>query len=157
MQETSELILLDTYVQEHWTRKDRRLARILRVMDNVEGWVFEDEEDFPKMVNKMGRALSSVGSEEIQRGIKLLVVILAYMSSSKALRLLNWLEETHPKVFQAMVESLPGHERPRAARLFQTRLRVMNNLDLMGKVFNPNRSQRITTWLKAQMSQGATE
>lgn len=151
------LILLDTYVQDYWTKRDRRLSRILRVMDNVEYWVLEDEEDFAQGINRLGRHMSMAEPEQLEKVSDQLVIVLAYMSSSKAIRLINWLEEHHPDVFQRLVHRLPSHERSKAAKLLSTRLRVLQSLDLISKVFNPQRSHRIQSWLRTQISQGATE
>lgn len=154
---TDRLILLDTYVQDYWTKKDKRLSRILRVMDNVEFWVMEDEEEFARGINELGRYLTDATPEALEDGGELLITVLAYMSSSKAMRLLNWLEDAHPDVFQKYLKLLSEHDRPKAAKLLGSRLRVLQSLDLISKVFNQQRSQRIAQWLRMHMSQGATE
>jgi hypothetical protein len=147
------LILLDTFVKEFWEKKDKRLSRVLSAMDNVEFWVFEEEEGFAQGVNRIGRYMSEASPEKIEQVIDNLVVLMAYMSSSKSMRMLNWIEENHPQIFQKMMARLPQHFKPKAAGLLGARMRVMNNLELMGRVFNPQRSQRISAWLKSEMPQ----
>lgn len=154
---TDRLILLDTYVADFWAKKDKRLSRIFKVMDNVEYWVMEDEEDFAKGINELGRYLTDASKDSLEEGGELLITILAYMSSSKAMRLLNWLENAHPEVFQKYLKMISDHERPKAAKLLGSRLRILQSLDLISKVFNQQRSQRIAQWLRMHMSQGATE
>lgn len=151
------LILLDTYVGEFWNKKDRRLSRMLNVMDNVEFWVMEDDEDFSKKIGELGRYLTDAEPEMIEEGGDLLISVMAYMSASKSIRLLNWLELNHPEVFQKILLMTSSHKMPKAAKLLGSRLRVLQRLDLISKVFNQQRSQKITQWLKAHMSQGATE
>ena len=150
------LTLLDTYIKEYWQKKDKRLARILKIMDNVEFWVFEDEEDFSSAVSKLGFFISEASPPQIEKVADHLITIMAYMSSSKALRLLNWLEENHPEVFEKYLQKLPAHSRPRAARLLGSRMRVLNGLNLMGRIFSQERSNRINSWLRSQLSQEAT-
>ena len=151
------LTLLDSFVNEFWAKKDRRLSRVLKVMDSVETWVFDDKEDFARSVNEMAGSLSTAGEEKIKESVESLITVMAYMSSSKSLRLLGWLEENYPEVFKKMLEALPGHPKAKAARLLSTRVRVMSNLNLMGKVFNPSRSQKITQWLRSGLSNEASE
>lgn len=155
MSTIDHLILLDTYVQEFWEKKDKRLSRILKIMDNVEYWVFDDEEQFTQGLNRIGRYISSddINPKKIEEVLEDLVTVMAYSSSSKALRILNWLEEHYPELFQKMMGGLDHHDRPKAAQLTGARLKVFKNLDLMGKIFSPNRSQKITSWLKMSSEQ----
>lgn len=150
------LTLLDTYIKEYWQKKDKRLARILKIMDNVEHWVYDDEEDFSTMSSKLGVFISNCTGAEIEKIIDHLIMVMAYISSSKALRFLNWLEEFHPEVFEKYLQRLPLHSRPKTARLMSTRIRVLNGLNVMGKIFSQERSQRINNWLRTQLSQEAT-
>jgi hypothetical protein len=147
---SDKLILLDTFVKEYWGKKDKRLQRILKVMDQVEFWVPDDDEDIDEEISEIGVALADASEETIESAIGSLITALAYMSSSKSLRILAWLEDAHPDLFRSFLLRLDDHTMPKAAKLSSKRMKVIQSLNLMGKVFHPNRSQRIVAWLREQ-------
>jgi hypothetical protein len=147
---SEKLILMDTFVKEFWGKRDKRLQRILKVMDGVEHWVPEGDEDMDDLIAEVGSALSLAEPAAIEASLDVLITALAYMSASKAMRIMTWLEETHPALFREMLERLEDHDQPKAARLSGRRMKVLQSLNLMGRVFNPKRSQRIVAWLRAQ-------
>lgn len=152
------LIFLDTYIKDYWNKKSKRLGRILHTMDQVEYWVMEDEEEFVKGINRLGRKIELAKEERIDMVLDQIVTVIAYMSSSKAIRLINWLEDNHPEILQKIIFRLPKHEKIKAAKLLSTRLKVLQNLELMSKVFGPDKSNRIKIWLTSvSNSQGAVE
>lgn len=153
----NNLILLDTYIRDHWKKKDARLYRTLRLMDNVEFWVLDEDEEFSDKISGLGNLLSNAKQDQIESCIGSLITVIAYTSSSKAIRIVNWIEEEYPDLFQKMMSSVHSHPYPKSAKLFLTRLKTLKNLDLISRIFNPDRSQRINSWLKTLSLQGVNE
>lgn len=130
-------------VQRYWEGRDRRMGKVLQVMENVEDWVVDDVESVARELVNLGRQMSTASKRKLTRHAQDLMMVMAYISCSKALRLLNWLDEVYPGLTFHYAMEARQIDNEDAPKLMLDRLRTMNNLGLLSKVFAPARSRLI--------------
>ena len=139
-------------VQRYWEGRDRRMGKVLHVMENVEDWVVDDVESVARELVNLGRQMSTASKRKLTRHAQDLMMVMAYISCGKALRLLNWLDEVYPGLTFHYAMEARQIDNEDAPRLMLDRLRTMNNLGLLSKVFAPARSRLILELLADEES-----
>lgn len=141
--------LRQSVIEDFWQRKDPRMARILGWMESMEDWMLDDNEDVASSIFALANTLEKVSGKEVVTNADDLLKAMAYMSSPRALRLMNWLEEHFP---QGVTVSLTKHARENeddeTAALLLDRLNTLNRLSLLSKIFAPHRTKMIIDVLK---------
>lgn len=134
-----------------WHDYDKKtLYRIVTSMEGIESWATDDDPKVNEALNHLGEALDKVSSLEIENE-SLLVKILANTRSSRALRLMQFLDGLKPGTASKLLiyaeEQLKNSTTysPDAA-LFLKRNLAFEKLQLLGRIFAP---ERINLVLKA--------
>lgn len=148
MAETT-LNLKKSVVSEYWKKNSSRMARAISVMEGVENWIQDEDQDVSKKINDLSRALAKASDIGITMNIDKLLFVMAYMSSGKAIRIMNWFDENFKKdlsidfVFRAK----DGVEDPVNSLLID-RLQTVKSLNLISSIFSKARTNKIDRILK---------
>ena len=140
-------------VNAFWDSYDRRtLYRVIIALERVESWVVDDIPEIEAALIRLGEVMDQSGNFELKEEAKL-VRILANTRASKALRLLQALDIAKPGsasqlLMQAEEASQEGEGKTPDpyAQLFLRRNLVFERLQLLSRVFAP---QRLSVILKA--------
>lgn len=145
----ASLNLRKSIVAEFWKTRNPRMSMILQWMEDMEDWGMDDDQGFSEalllLVPQMERAERSSMLENAEP----LLQVMAYMSSSRALRLLEWFDEHFPQGLSLeLVELAQESTDDPKAQLMLDRLRALQSLSLLGQVFSPARTRLITNLLR---------
>ena len=144
----SALNLKKSIVTEYWKKADPRMARILSVMENVEHWTVDDTQSVADAISDLAKKMDKSSKETLAKLSEELLYVMGYISSSKALRMVKWMDESHPGLsVHYIMEARQMQEWP-PARLLLDRLQTIKSLSLMGKVFAASRTKLIAALLK---------
>lgn len=138
-----------TSINYFWKQSDQRVSKAISIMENVEHWVVDDVESVAKELIGLGKKMSEVSKESLNENAEELIFIMAYISCGKALRLLNWIDESYPSLsFYYVMNARQTVEDSDQARLLIDRLQTIKTLSMLGKIFSPSRTRLISELLK---------
>lgn len=136
------LNLRKSLVERFWNTQDPRLARILRWMDSTEDWMLDERADVMQALASLGQRISKSDPQAIAEKFDPLLDVLAYMSSSRALRVIEWLDRAHEGALSVrLVQKAMQRQDPKAQILID-RLQALRSLSLLGQIFSPHRIGR---------------
>lgn len=139
---TEPLNLRKSLVERFWNNHDPRLARILRWMDSTEDWMLDERPDVMQALTSLGQRMTKTEPNALADRFDPLIEILAYMSSSRALRIIEWLDRAHAGALSLrLVQKAQSREDARAQILID-RLQALRSLDLLGQIFSQQRIGR---------------
>lgn len=141
-------------VNAFWDTYDRRtLYRVLVSLEQVEHWAIDQEADIEPAVLALGRAIDLAGNFDITKYEDKVIRILASMHAGRAMRVLQALDSVKPGIASQLLmyaeeasvdkNNMVGD---RYAKLFLRRNLVFERLQLLSRLFSP---QRISLILKA--------
>ena len=141
-------------IHAFWDSYDRRtLYRVIVSLERVEHWVLDEESDIEPALLELGRAIDMAGDFDIAGNEAKLIRILANTHASRAMRILQSLDLAKPGTASQLLmhaeessEDGDGRSGDRHAKLFLRRNLVFERLQLLSRVFAP---QRISLVLKA--------
>ncbi len=138
-------------VHVFWHDYDKKtLYRIVTSMEGIETWASDNDRQVDEALNRLGEALESPGPFEIENE-DLLVKILANTRSSRALRLMQFLDTLKPGsasklLMYAEEQNKDLFRHNQDANLFLKRNLAFEKLQLLVRIFAP---ERINLVLKA--------
>lgn len=137
-----QLNLRKSLVERFWTAQDTRLARILRWMDSTETWMLDERQDVMQALASLGQRLNKSDPKAIAERFDPLLDVLAYMSSSRALRVIEWLDRAHEGAISVRLVQKAMQRQDARAQLLIDRLQALRSLSLLGQIFSPQRIGR---------------
>ncbi|MFZ6733213.1 hypothetical protein ACO0LG_14900 [Undibacterium sp. Ji42W] len=151
-------------LQTYWSDVSPGAPYIIGAMDATEDWVLSSEAPLDDELAALVASMPAMLAQAVQSGQKTtfindLLVVLAYLHSSRALRLVYWLETGFPEIeFNFLHEAQNLYERGGvtaidrvAFKLMMDRLRFARKTALLQTVFAPERLAAV----KAAIEQGA--
>lgn len=138
-------------VHVFWHDYDKKtLYRIVTSMEGIETWASDNDPQVDAALNRLGEALESPAPFEIENE-GLLVKILANTRSSRALRLMQFLDTLKPGTASKLLiyaeeQTKDPSSHNQDANLFLKRNLAFEKLQLLGRIFAP---ERINLVLKA--------
>ena len=138
-------------VHTFWHDYDRRmLYRIVTSMEAIESWAADDDPRADKILSLIGDALDEAHDFDLQDEA-LVVKILANTRSSRALRLMQFMDVVKPGTASKLLiyseeNTKNANAKNKYADLFLKRNLTFERLQLLGRVFAP---ERINLVLKA--------
>ena len=141
-------------INAFWDSYDRRtLYRVIVSLEQVEHWTMDQEVDIEPAFLELGRALDVAGDFDITKHEDQLIRILANTHASRAMRILQAIDQIKPGTASQLLmyaeessEDKNNKVGDRYAKLFLRRNLVFERLQLLSRVFSP---QRISLILKA--------
>ena len=145
---TDKLNLSKSVVDFYWKTQDQRMLKILNMMEAVERWVVDDVETVSKQLVAFGKQMSLAKTGQLSQHSDEITMIMTYIFSGKAMRLLNWLDENYPGLSFHYVMEAKQREDWEAGRLMLDRLKTIKTLSLLGMIFTPMRTRLISGLLE---------
>lgn len=141
-------------IHAFWDSYDRRtLYRVIVSLEQVEHWAVDQEPDLEPAFLELGRAIDMAGDFDITKREDQLIRILASTHASRAMRILQAIDQIKPGTASQLLmyaeessEDKNNKIGDRYAKLFLRRNLVFERLQLLSRVFSP---QRISLILKA--------
>lgn len=138
-------------VHVFWHDYDKKtLYRIVTSMEGIETWASDDDPEVDAALKQLGEILDSPSNFEVEDE-NLLITILANTRSSRALRLMQFLDTLKPGTASKLlvyaeekIKEAPNQNQ--YANLFLKRNLAFERLQLLARIFSP---ERINLVLKA--------
>jgi hypothetical protein len=147
----SSINLRKSVVEDFWKGRDPRIARILGWMESVEDWMVDDHEAVAGALSRLTQRIGQSNGRTLASRSDALLDIMAYMSSTRAMRLLEWLDTRfHNEIALQLVERAGEREEDPKAALLLDRLQTLRSLALLGRVFSPSRTRLVSELLGQQ-------
>lgn len=138
-------------IDSFWQKKDKRMHRILGWMESMEDWMLDDNEDVANSIYSLANTLERVSKKDVINNSEELIQAMAYMSSPRALRLLEWFDEHFPQgVSLELTQKALAMKDDDAAALLLDRLNTLHRMSLLSKIFNSSRTKVIINLLQQQ-------
>jgi intracellular multiplication protein IcmW len=133
-------------IHAFWDSYDRRtLYRVIVSLENMEHWAVDKEPDIDPAVIELGRSIDLASDIEITDESKV-IRVLANTSASRAMRILQSIDMIRPGVASQILmkaeetsQDKNGNIGDRFAKLFLQRNLVFERLQLLSRVFDPQR------------------
>jgi hypothetical protein len=156
MQASQGLDLRKPVVTSYWQKKDPRLARILLWMESVEDWMLDEHPDVARALRDMSLSMPNIKSSFLADTAEEWLTVLAYMSSARSLRMVEWIDHARSAKSGALdlvqtARAIPHHDH---AQLLIDRLQTLRTLDLLSKIFSPKRLDTVSMLLRRAQNQG---
>lgn len=138
-------------IHQFWHDYDRRtLYRIVTSLEGIESWAADTDPDVDSILKQLGNALDTIDDFEITDEAAI-VKILANIHSSRALRLMQFLDVMKPGsasklLIHAEENTKDDQPKDKYCELFLKRNLTFERLQLLARVFAP---ERINLVLKA--------
>lgn len=145
---SEKLNLNKSAVDFYWKTQDQRMFKILTMMENVESWIVDDVESIAKELVSFGKKISQAKTGQLSQHSDELTVIMTYIFSGKALRILNWLDDNYPGLSFHYVMEARQREDWEEGKLLLDRLKTIKTLSLLGMIFTPMRTRLIAGLLE---------
>ncbi len=145
---SEKLNLNKSTVDFYWKTKDPRMFKILDMMEAVEPWVVDDVESVAKELVNFGKKMSVVKTGKLSQHSDEITLIMTYIFSGKAVRILNWLDDNFPGLSFHYVMEARQREDWEAGKLLLDRLKTIKTLSLLGMIFTPMRTRLISSLLE---------
>ncbi|MEY3182752.1 MAG: hypothetical protein RLZ35_737 [Pseudomonadota bacterium] len=148
-------------VHDFWDSYDRKtLYRVIVALERVEHWVLDSEPTIERAIIALGEALEQAQDISINNNEAQIIRVLATVHAGRALRILQSLDQTKPGSASQLLmyaeeasQDTDDKKGDPFAKLFLRRNLVFERLQLLSRVFSP---QRIAIVLKA-LEQQATQ
>ncbi len=150
-------------LETYWSEVSPGAPYIIGAMDATEDWVLDGDASMDDELTALVTSMPAMLAQAVQSGQKAafindLLVVLAYLHSSRALRLVYWLETGFPEIeFNFLHEAQRLYEQGGvtaidrvAFKLMMDRLRFARKTALLQTVFAPERLAAV----KAAIEQG---
>ena len=133
-------------IHAFWDSYDRRtLYRVIVSLENMEHWTVDKEPDIDPAVIELGRSIDLASDIEITDESKV-IRVLANTSASRAMRILQSIDMIRPGLASQILmkaeetsQDKNGNIGDRFAKLFLQRNLVFERLQLLSRVFDPQR------------------
>lgn len=143
------LDLRESVVNEFWRKQDQSMPGALAWMDRIETWTLDNDPGFEQAIAWLTPLLEQTPSEVVKENSANFLHVMAYLSSSRALRLLAWLGQHHNDFLTLeLVEEARANQNDPPCHLMLDRLRTLQSMALLAQVFSPQRLHMLTQMLR---------
>lgn len=143
--------LRKSIVENFWEKKDKRMFRILGWMESMEDWMLDENEEIANSIYALANTLERVSKKDILNNAEELIHAMAYMSSPRALRLMEWFDEHFSQgISIELTQKALSMKDNEQAQLLLDRFDTLNKLSLLSKIFSTQRTKLIVSLLKQQ-------
>lgn len=132
-------------VEAFWRARDPHTERILDMMGGAEDWRLDERPAITAALAALAPRLDRAGPEAIRKNLGALIETMGWLSSARALRLMEWLDARHggEALAQQLME-MAAQSDAKTARLLLDRLRVLHSMRLLIRIFSRKRVDEIT-------------
>lgn len=143
--------------------RDPSLAQAIEGMERVESWTRDRHDNVQELLQKLSDKIEEVDMDDIQGAQhNKLIILMGYISSGKAIKLLMWIEHNSPNfvaktLAEAQMLSALDKLNEGAARLFVERFEVLERMHMLSRVFSEERLRIVQRVLKILAGEDAGE
>lgn len=167
---SKRLVLKEKSIKKYWNDLDSEsLSPILNEMDSKETWVVNTHPAIIFQIHNFAHSLNEnfIPDEKFREYTDSLIIVLAYINTSWCLRFLKWLEERKNSSLTKLIfdcslkkeinyydednDEDTGYLTPN--ELILDRMIAIKNLNMIQKIFNPERCSSIYTLLSEYETQ----
>lgn len=125
---------------EFWSNyKDPMVYRVVTYMESVEDWTLDGYEELEEAINRLGSAMEGISNVDLDEKDRF-IELIAYLKTSRTLRILQALDAAHPGTASKMLMYAEEQSHSsEAADLFLKRNIAFERMRLLGRVFRPER------------------
>ncbi len=143
-----KVILKKSSVNIYWKTQDPRMLKVLNLMETAEPWVVDDVDSVARELVNFGKRLGNARATHLSSNSDEITIVLTYISSGKAMRIMNWLDDNFPGLSFFYVMEARSKEDWDPGRLLLDRLKTIKTLSLLGSLFSPMRANLIINFLE---------
>lgn len=143
-----KVILKKSSVNIYWKTQDPRMLKVLNLMESAEPWVVDDVDSVARELVNFGKRLGDARATHLSSNSDEITIVLTYISSGKAMRIMNWLDDNFPGLSFFYVMEARSKEDWDPGRLLLDRLKTIKTLSLLGSLFSPMRANLIINFLE---------
>lgn len=131
--------------QAFFQERDPELAKVIRGMEAVEPWTRDRAATVQAALQELANRVESLNMEEISQELHgRLIILLGYISSGKAIKLLMWIETSSPNfvartLAEAQMLAVLDKMNVEVARLFVERFEVLERLHMLSRIYSEDR------------------
>lgn len=140
--------LRQSIIEQFWQKKDPRMARILGWMESMEDWMLDDDEEVAARIYSLANTLERADRSDILNNSEDMIKIMAYMSSPRALRLMEWLDTQFESGTSVELTQKAAGSDDECGQLMIDRFQTLHRLNLLSRIFAPHRSRIISEILR---------
>lgn len=134
--------------------RDPSLVDAIASMERVESWTKDRFENVQATLQQLADRVEYLDMDDIQGAQhNKLIILMGYISSGKAIKLLMWIEHNSPNfvaktLAEAQMLSALDKLNEGAARLFVERFEVLERMHMLSRVFSDERLRMVQRVLK---------
>lgn len=134
--------------------RDPALAKAISSMESVETWTRDRVQSVQQTLQTLSDKIEDLDMDGIDGAQhSKLIILLGYISSGKAIKLLMWIEHNSPNfvaktLAEAQMLSALDKFNEGAARLFVERFEVLERMHMLSRVFSEDRLRIVQRVLK---------
>jgi intracellular multiplication protein IcmW len=141
-------------VKDFWQqRRDSILYRIIKNMENVETWTSDDDPALETALMTFGECLDQLTKFEVAEEDKI-IRLLINIKIGRALRIMQHMDSVQPGSASKLLiyaENASKNENNQNAGFFLKRNLVFERMQLLGRIFSPDRVHLVSAALEAEM------
>lgn len=134
--------------------RDPALLQAIKGMERVESWTKDKYENVQDLLQKLSDRIEDLDIEELKGAQhNKLIILLGYISTGKAIKLLMWIEHNSPNfvaktLAEAQMLSALDKINEGAAKIFVERFEVLERMHMLSRVFSEERLAVVQRVLK---------
>lgn len=140
------LNLRQSLVDQFWETRDPRMRQILEHMAVGEYWNLDSKERVAEALFGLTGKLDRAKPEAIERCLQPLIRLMAYLSTPKAMRLLEWMSDRYDTLAVELLKEAAVMADP-CGGLMIDRIQTIKSLSLLSNIFAPDRVKQVTELL----------
>lgn len=141
------LNLRQSLVEQFWETRDSRMRQILETMAEGEHWNLDSKERVAEGLVSLTSKLEKATPEAIERCLRDLIRLMAYLSIPRAMRLLEWMNDRYGHLSIALLQEA-AEMNDVCGDLMVDRVQRMKSLALLSNIFAPARVKQVTELLR---------
>ena len=137
-------------VEKHWEGRSKEIRDVLKSMESAEHWVADKDPEVLAAIEEWLSKLDEDLIDDLSDSPEDLHFIHGMMSSSRAMILINLLENEEPGIttdllYSAIHEIDKNGDKAEFERVFRDRIVCLYRLNLLGRVFSKERIESVKT------------
>lgn len=149
-------------VHDFWDNYDRKtLYRVIVALEQVEHWILDSDPTVERAIIQLGETLDQAQDIAVNQNEAQVIRVLATLHAGRALRILQSLDQAKPGTASQLLmyaeEASQDTDEKKGdpfAKLFLRRNLVFERLQLLSRVFSPQRIAIVLKALEQQATQG---
>jgi hypothetical protein len=131
--------------REFFRARDPALEKAVMGMESVESWTLDRVQSVQETLQKFADSVEHLELDSLPTDLhNKLIILLGYISSGKAIKLLMWIESSSPNfvaktIAEAQMLSVIDKLNVNAAKLFVERFEVLERLHMLSRIFSGER------------------